>query len=109
MAFLKPLLLLFLVPACIVSAEWYRGNTHAHTVLCGHADSSPEAVTKWYHDRGYNFLILSEHNIFIDPDDVTMPKNKRSDFILIPGQEVTGKPVGVHTTAMNIDGVIVSN
>ena len=87
-------------------AGWYRGNTHTHTVLCGHGDSSPEAVTQWYHDRGYNFLILSEHNIFIDPETVKMPQNKRSDFILIPGQEVTGKPIGVHTTAMNTNGLI---
>ena len=88
------------------SAEWHRGNTHAHTVLCGHADSSPEAVTKLYHDHGYNFLILSEHNIFIDPKSVKLPPNKRPDFILVPGQEITGKPVGIHTTAMNIDSLI---
>jgi hypothetical protein len=34
-----------------------------------------------------------------------MPKNKRSDFILIPGQEITGDQK-VHTTAMNIDGLV---
>lgn len=100
---LKPIplfCLLGLISQLAVSADWYRGNTHVHTVLCGHADSTPEAVTKWYHDRGYNFLILSEHNKFIDPKTVKMPKNSRSDFILIPGEEVTGV---VHTTAMNID------
>ena len=44
-----------LVAANVSSAdEWFRGNTHAHTVLCGHADSSPEVVAKWYHDHGYN-------------------------------------------------------
>lgn len=62
--------------------QWYKGNTHAHTVLCGHADSSPEAVAKWYHDHGYQFLVLSEHNIFIDPATVELPEDSREDFIL---------------------------
>jgi hypothetical protein len=83
-----------------VSPRWYKGNTHVHTELCGHADSTPEAVTRWYHDRGYNFLILSEHNLFIDPATVKLPENARKDFILIPGEEVTGNKV-VHSTAMN--------
>ena len=84
---------------------WYRGNTHTHTVICGHADSTPEFVTAWYHDHGYNFLILSEHNHFIDPKKVKMPENLRNDFILIPGVEVTGKRV-IHTTAMNVKEVV---
>src|SRR5215212_10107531 len=53
--------------------HWYRGNTHVHTVLCGHADSAPEVVAKWYLDRGYHFLCLSEHNRFIDPANVALP------------------------------------
>jgi hypothetical protein len=105
--FFVTLLIVSFLPVWITAAEnWYRGNTHVHTALSGHGDSSPEFVAKWYHDRGYNFLILSEHNKFIDPKGVTLPEDKRENFILIPGQEITGKPVGVHTTAMNIDGLI---
>ena len=101
------LVIFFLITSCSSEppAKWYRGNTHAHTVICGHADSTPEAVTKWYHDHGYNFLILSEHNHFINPDSVQMPSPLRQDFILIPGEEVTGHKV-VHTTAMNIDTLV---
>ncbi len=84
---------------------WYKGNTHAHTVLCGHADSSPDAVAKWYYDHGYNFLVLSEHNIFIDPSTVNLPKKGREDFILIPGEEITGHN-HVHSTAVNIPKLI---
>lgn len=80
---------------------WYRGNTHAHTVICGHADSPAEVVAQWYLDHGYNFLILSEHNHFIDPDSVQMPPDRREDFILIPGEEITGPRI-IHSTAMNI-------
>jgi hypothetical protein len=85
--------------------QWYRGNTHVHTVLSGHADTSPEAVAKWYLDRGYNFLILSEHNIFIDPRTVSLPADRREDFILIPGEEISGLRA-IHTTGMNIDGLV---
>ena len=85
---------------------WYKGNTHAHTTLCGHADTAPDTVAAWYLDRGYNFLILSEHNIFINPDSVLLPEPRRSDFILIPGQEVTGHK-HIHTTAMNTDHLVL--
>ena len=79
---------------------WFKGNTHAHTTICGHADTSPDSVAIWYLDRGYHFLILSEHNHYINPDSVNLPSPRRSDFILIPGEEVTGKK-NIHTTGMN--------
>ena len=85
--------------------NWYKGNTHTHTILCGHADSHPDTVARWYLDRDYNFLILSEHNTFIDPDSVNLPENRREDFILIPGEEVTDYE-DIHTTAMNINRLI---
>ena len=37
-----------------------------------------------------------EHNQFIDPQTVKMPTNRREDFILIPGEEVTGGNDGSH-------------
>ena len=95
-----------LFQGCATQTTWYRGNTHAHTVICGHADSPPEVVTQWYHDHGYNFLILSEHNHFIHPDSVVMPENLRDDFILIPGEEISG-PKTVHSTAMNIEKLVM--
>ena len=98
-----------LFAACLVSlilqgcrddTRWYRGNTHAHTVICGHADSTPETVARWYLEHGYNFLILSEHNHFIDPDTVELPEHRRDDFILIPGEEISAFD-HVHSTGMN--------
>ncbi len=97
-----------LLQGCASKTGWYQGNTHAHTVICGHADSAPDVVTRWYHDHGYNFLILSEHNHFIDPDSVKLPENLRDDFILIPGEEVSG-PETVHSTAMNIEKLLTPN
>lgn len=104
------LLFLLVLMACQPAAEeiqdipptvWYKGNTHAHTVICGHADTPPDSVARWYLARGYHFLILSEHNHFIDPDSVVLPADRRSDFILVPGEEVTGR-LAIHTTGMNV-------
>ncbi|MDG0965464.1 MAG: CehA/McbA family metallohydrolase [Opitutales bacterium] len=85
------------------AATWHKGNTHVHTKLCGHADSTPEVVAQWYHDHGYNFLILSEHNKYIDPTTVKLSGEIRDDFLMIPGEEVTGP---VHSTAMNVSRLV---
>lgn len=87
------------------SLKWFKGNTHTHTTL-GDGDSKPEKVAQWYHDYGYNFVVLSEHNKYISPADIKLrEKNRRSDFILIPGVEITNrqKKFIIHTTSMNVD------
>lgn len=38
-----------------------RGNTHTHT-LWSDGDAAPEYATDWFKTRGYDFLVLSEHN-----------------------------------------------
>lgn len=81
--------------------RWYRGNTHTHTNRCDHADSSPEQVAAWYLEKGYHFLVLSEHEVFIDPATVKLPEPRRPDFVLVPGEELTG-PRGIHSTALGI-------
>ena len=45
-----------------VKSRWWRGNTHTHT-LWSDGDGAPEVVTDLYKARGYNFLVLSDHNI----------------------------------------------
>ncbi len=90
-------------PCAPVLAEWYRGNTHSHTTESD-GDSAPSTVVAWYHDQGYNFLLLTDHNKFVDPAAVQMPANQRDDFILIPGEEITGSSY-IHSTAMNIDSL----
>jgi len=83
---------------------WFKGNTHSHTRISD-GNASPEDVVKWYHDHGYNFLALTDHNKFVNPDSIKLPENARKDFILIPGIEVTGKRV-IHTTGLNVHGYI---
>lgn len=105
------ILLLIIVSACSTNQKdkklsWFKGNTHSHTVISGHADTHPDSVALWYLEQGYNFVILSEHNKFIDPNDINLPKERRDDFILIPGEEVSD-PKHIHTTAMNINKLVI--
>ena len=84
---------------------WYKGNTHAHTTESD-GDSSPEYVARWYKDHGYDFLVLSDHNVFTDP--TTLAHLVDSTFLLIPGEEVTSsfQDAAVHVNGLNIPHVI---
>ena len=93
---------------CSDDKKWYRGNTHTHTTFSNHAFSSPDIAAKWYQEHGYNFLILSEHNKFVEIETDKFPEYLQNEFIFIPGQEVTGHKT-VHTTAMNINRFVPWN
>ena len=48
--------------------RWYKGNLHTHT-FWSDGKAFPEESVAWYKSRGYNFLGLSDHNMFQnDPD-----------------------------------------
>ncbi|HEX6252203.1 MAG TPA: CehA/McbA family metallohydrolase [Gemmatimonadaceae bacterium] len=87
------------------SGRWFKGNTHAHT-LESDGDSPPEVVVTWYRTHGYNFLVISDHNVWVDPARLSHLVD--SAFVLIPGEELTtrfgGKPV--HVNGLNIPAVI---
>ena len=78
---------------------WYKGNTHTHTTFSD-GDTDVKEVIKWYHDNGYHFLFVTDHNYPLQPDSLQLAFTKRTDFILIPGNEVSDDLV-VHTSALN--------
>ncbi len=43
--------------------RWYKGNLHMHT-FWSDGRAFPEEAVNWYKSRGYNFVGLSDHNIF---------------------------------------------
>ena len=85
--------------------SWYKGNTHTHTVESD-GDSPPEYVARWYKEHGYDFLVLSDHNVFTDPAQLSHLTD--SAFILIPGEEVTSsyESVPVHVNGLNLPGLV---
>jgi len=56
----------FLATSCFFresdDLRWFKGNTHTHT-LWSDGDDLPESVADWYKRHGYDFLVLSDHNI----------------------------------------------
>ncbi len=84
---------------------WYKGNTHAHTTESD-GDSSPEYVARWYKDHGYDFLVLTDHNVFTDP--AALAHLVDSTFLLIPGEELTMsfEDASVHVNGLNIPHVV---
>jgi hypothetical protein len=44
---------------------WLKGNTHTHS-LWSDGDAAPEKIADWYKSHGYQFLVLSDHNIMLD-------------------------------------------
>jgi len=79
--------------------QWFKGNTHAHT-LESDGDSTPEEVTRWYKDHGYNFVVLSDHNVLTQVDALNAKYAVPGIFTLIRGEEVTtpldGKAIHVN-------------
>lgn len=77
--------------------RWFKGNTHAHTTMSD-GDSPPEVVADWYKKNGYQFLVLSDHNILTSTEMLDYLQD--STFLLIPGEELTTsfekKPVHVN-------------
>lgn len=87
------------------AGTWYKGNTHTHTTESD-GDSPPEYVARWYKDHGYDFLVLSDHNVFTDPAKLAGLAD--STFLLIPGEEVTSgfEGAAVHVNGLNLPGLV---
>ena len=80
--------------------QWYRGNTHTHST---ESDGKLSIVDRFaaYREKGYDFLVLTDHRKVNDVQDYSTP-----DFLAISGSEVHPQnPYGgatYHIVAINI-------
>lgn len=92
----------------LLKPQWFKGNTHSHT-LRSDGDSTPEEVTKWYRDTGYNFLFITDHETITPVDELNKTFGKDGEFIVFTGQEVTdrldGKPY--HVNGLGVSKVTI--
>ena len=67
-----------------VSKGFFKGNLHSHTT---NSDGrlTPEESARYYRDNGYDFLALTDHNIYSDYRDII----KLDDFLVFPGTEAS--------------------
>jgi hypothetical protein len=84
------------------SAQWYRGNLHAHTINSD-GDSPPYDIVAWYKRNGYAFLVITDHNTFTDP--ALFDTNPNDRFLLLGGEEITNAK-NVHVNAIGISRAI---
>lgn len=82
--------------------RWYKGNTHTHTINSD-GDSHPDDVAKWYKQRGYAFLVLTDHNVLTSVEALNALHGLDERFLVIRGEEVTDrfgdKPIHVNALA----------
>ncbi len=97
-------------PASPASLRWFKGNTHTHT-LNSDGDSSPDDVVKWYREKGYNFLFITDHEYITNVAPLNQLFGKGEAFLVISGQEVTDsfdkKPL--HTNGLGLTKVVMPN
>ena len=55
-------LLFFCLAGNLAAQQWYRGNTHTHS-LWSDGNDFPEMIADFYVRNGYHFLVLSDHNV----------------------------------------------
>ena len=81
------------------AARWFKGNTHTHTTESD-GDSSPDVVTRWYRGHGYQFLVLSDHNVLTSIDALNALHGEDDRFLVIKGEEVSdrfdGQPIHIN-------------
>ena len=63
------LLMLFALTGSLAASEvqppnygFLKGNTHVHTNGSGDSDTPVALAVKWYEERGYDFIIVTDHN-----------------------------------------------
>ena len=64
------------------SGRFYKGNLHSHSTISDGA-MSPAVLRDTYRARGYDFIAITDHNIYGTHEDLQL-----SDFIIIPGTEL---------------------
>ncbi len=72
------------------ATRWYKGNTHTHTINSD-GDSSPDDVVKWYKEHGYQFLVLTDHNVLTSVGGLNALYGLDDQFAVIRGEEVTDR------------------
>jgi hypothetical protein len=101
-------LALWLQTPQVPELRWFKGNTHTHT-LNSDGDSTPDQVVTWYRTHGYNFLVITDHEFITPVEPLNALFGAENRFLMIPGQEVTGRAESkpVHMNAIGATKVVM--
>jgi hypothetical protein len=79
-----------LAPPAQPASRWFKGNLHTHTVNSD-GDSTPDDVVRWYRERDYQFLVLTDHNYLTSVDGLNAVHGADDKFVVVKGEEVTDR------------------
>lgn len=72
----------------ITADHFQRGNVHTHS-LSSDGTARIEDMVAWYRDHGYQFLAMTDHNVWVGPEELA--RFVSPGFVVIPGEEVTNR------------------
>ena len=89
---------------------WLKGQLHAHSDRSGDSATPPAAVAAWYRAHGFDFLVLTDHNVV----GGLAPSETPDGLIVLPGVELTTNletcapperdhPCLLHVNALGVD------
>ena len=89
----------------MITKRWLKGNLHTHTTNSD-GDDSPGHVAVWYHEHGYDWLCLSDHNHLTILEGSDAEKAKWP--LLVRGEEVTSRNASgpVHVNGYGITELV---
>lgn len=61
---------------------WLKGQLHLHSDASGDSQTPADEVARWYADRGYDFIVFTDHN------RITMGPMV-GEMLVLPGVEIT--------------------
>ena len=75
-----------------IEGNWYKGVTHFHSTGSD-GRWTPEEITGWYKEHGYDFCSLTDHLVCTDTKHLSAPT-----FLTIPGIEMHGRDENMDRT-----------
>ena len=96
-------LALMVSPASSAQSQWFRGNTHTHTINSD-GDSAPDAVVRWYMEHHYHFIVITDHDSVTPVEGLNALFAVPGKFLVMQGEEVTDRFEGapVHLIGIGV-------
>jgi hypothetical protein len=77
--------------------SWLKGSTHVHTCHSGDSREQVEDVVRWYGERGYDFIVITDHNRMTEHEVNGRP-------LVLRGIELTHNPGSCDPPPPEADG-----
>lgn len=91
-----------------VQANWYKGQTHVHT-LNSDGNATPAEAARWYREHGYQFVFITDHEYISDVEPLNALLGAEERFLVLPGQEITQWSEDPNRRGPHVNALFVKN